>query len=153
MASHTSVTAPPPGVFVPVPTFYEAATPKNPQPALDLATQIEHAIHLARCGITGLVLLGSTGEAIHLSQPERVKLVSAVRNGLDEAGFTDYPIMAGVLTNSSEEAIQACRELKDAGAQWALVLTPGYFGQVSGQQGIVEWFQFVADRSPMPILM
>lgn len=144
---------PPDGVFVPVPTFFKPASKDTIQPAIDIETQVAHSIHLAKSGITGLVLLGSTGEAIHLSKKERFDLVSGVRKGLEAAGFKDYPIMAGVLTNSVEEVLEWCADFAEAGAQWALVLAPGYFGAAATQQNIIDWYTIVADRSPLPVLM
>ncbi|KMQ81336.1 dihydrodipicolinate synthase, partial [Lasius niger] len=96
-----ATTTPPGGIFVPVPTFFkEKAQHPSLQPAIDIQTQVAHSLHLAKSGVAGLVLLGSTGEAIHMSSMERVELISGVRKGLDEAGFTAYPILSGVLVNS-----------------------------------------------------
>lgn len=149
-----SALIPPQGVYVPVPTFYDsAATSSSSQPAVDVQTQTDHAVFLAKAGIRGLVLLGSTGEAIHLNRSERRDLVSGVRKGLDAAGHKDYPIMAGVLTNGIDETLEWLQDFADAGAQWGLVLVPGYFGGGAGQEGIEAWFRTVADRSPIPILM
>lgn len=64
---------------------------------LDLATQAAHAIHLAKCGVRGIVLLGSTGEAVMISSEERKSLVSHVRQELESAGFEGYPIIAGMV--------------------------------------------------------
>lgn len=145
---------PPDGVFVPVPTFFEAEA-KSPslQPAIDVATQVAHSVHLAKSGITGLVLMGSTGEAVHMSSAERSDMISGVRKGLDEAGYKDYPIMAGVLVNSIDETLEWLHDAHKAGAQWGLVLAPGYFGGAATQDNLVEWFTIIADKSPLPILM
>ncbi|KAF4995463.1 hypothetical protein FDECE_12786 [Fusarium decemcellulare] len=150
MASRT----PPDGVFVPVPTFFKAkAEAPALQPAVDVATQAAHSVHLAKSGITGLVLMGSTGEAIHMNSQERIDLISGVRKGLDEAGYNDYPIMAGVLINSVDEALEWLRDAKKAGAQWGLVLAPGYFGGAATQANLVEWYTLVADNSPLPVVL
>ncbi|KAK7424132.1 hypothetical protein QQZ08_008738 [Neonectria magnoliae] len=145
---------PPDGVFVPVPTFFQAEA-KSPslQPAIDVPTQVAHSIHLAKSGITGLVLMGSTGEAIHLSSAERVEMISGVRKGLNEAGHKDYPIMAGVLVNSVDEVFEWLQDAHKAGAQWGLVLAPGYFGGAANQDNLIEWYTLVADKSPLPILV
>jgi len=152
-----SVPIPPPGVYVPVPTFYrstaEARSAGLLQAKVDVETQTAHSIFLAKAGIEGLVLLGSTGEAIHLNRQERLDLVSGVRRGLDDAGFRDYPIMAGVLTNGVDETLEWLRDYAEAGAQWGLVLVPGYFGVGADQEGIKEWYTIIADNSPIPILM
>ena len=144
---------PPDGVFVPVPTFFKPASPSTVQAAVDVETQVKHSIHLAKNGIRGLVLLGSTGEAIHLSRAERFDLISGVRKGLTEAGFPDYPIVAGVLINSVEEALEWLGNAKKAGAQWGLVLAPGYFGGAANQENLRERYTLVADASPIPIMM
>jgi 2-keto-3-deoxy-L-rhamnonate aldolase len=150
-------TAPPLGVFVPVPTFFrpaaEAAPSGSLQSKVDVETQVNHSVFLAKTGIKGLVLLGSTGEAIHLNRAERLELVAGVRKGLDDAGFPDYPIMAGVLTNGIDETLEWLEDYKKAGAQWGLVLVPGYFGVSADQESIREWFTIIADNSPLPILM
>lgn len=146
--------SPPTGVFVPVPTFFKPQSASNSlQPAVDVQTQIEHSVFLAQNGVRGLVLLGSTGEAIHMSRQERIDVIAGVRKGLTEAGFPDYPIMAGTLINSVDETLEWLEDFKKAGAQWGLVLAPGYFGAAASQEGIREWYTVVADRSPLPVLM
>jgi 2-keto-3-deoxy-L-rhamnonate aldolase len=153
MASSTS---PPKGVFVPVPTFFKPASASaahDIEAKLDVESQVLHSVLLAKAGITGLVLLGSTGEAVHLSRSERYALVAGVREGLARAGFPDYPIMAGVLTNGVDETLDWLEDYAKAGAQWGLVLVPGYFGPAVDQANIKEWFTVVADKSPLPILM
>ncbi|KAJ4290049.1 hypothetical protein N0V88_006553 [Collariella sp. IMI 366227] len=54
-------------------------------------------LFLASLGVTSLMLLSSTGEAVHLTRAKRSNLVSSVRKGLTKAGFGNYSIMAGVL--------------------------------------------------------
>lgn len=88
-----------------------------------------------------------------MSRQERFDLVSGVRKGLNEAGFPEYPIMAGVLINSVDEVLEWLQDFKKAGAQWGLVLAPGYFGAAANQENIREWYTLVADNSPIPILM
>lgn len=146
---------PPDGILVPSPTFYKphANSPSSHHPEVDIAAQVAHTVHLARSGITGVVLLGSTGEAIHLTRQERFDLVAGVRKGVEDAGFKDYPIMAGVLCNSTHESLEWLEDFKKAGAQWGLVLAPGYFGQAGSQDGLKEWYTIVADNSPLPILI
>ncbi|KAK1238749.1 hypothetical protein MKX07_004325 [Trichoderma sp. CBMAI-0711] len=146
---------PPPGVFVPVPTFFKPAAASDDvfEPTVDIETQVAHTVFLAKAGITGLTILGSTGEAVHLSRKERYDLVAGVRAGLNDAGFANYPIMAGVLTNSVGETVEWLQDYAKAGAQWGLVLAPGYFGKAVNQQNLIDWFTVVADRSPIPILI
>jgi 2-keto-3-deoxy-L-rhamnonate aldolase len=150
------VTSPPSGVYVPVPTFFlPKSSPQytSTSTPLDPATQSAHSLHLARNGITGLVVLGSTGEAVHLSNPERTSVLKNIRQTFESNGFPDYPLIAGTASQNVEEVLQQLGAAKDVGIQWGLVLVPGYFASASTQEGIVEWFRAVADESPIPIMV
>lgn len=151
-----AATPPPKGIYVPVPTFFvsQSATNYNSSaPPLDLTTQAKHAIHLAKCGIRGLVVLGSTGEAIMITNSERTTLLKHLREELEKAGFKDYPIIAGTATQSIAETVQLLAAAKEAGSQWGLVLAPGYFAPMVSQEGLVAWYSAIADQSPIPVMM
>lgn len=149
--------APPPsGIYVPVPTFFAGKAASNYDaaiPPLDLEAQGAHAVYLAKAGIRGLVILGSTGESVHIHPRDRKALLRGVRDAVEKAGFKDYPIIAGTATHSIEETVEQLVDAKEAGAQWGMVLVPGYNSAVTAQEGIVQWFTVVADRSPIPILV
>lgn len=147
---------PPPGIYVPVPTFFVSRKASNYSPVappLDLETQAKHALHLAKSGIRGLVILGSTGEAVAITSRERSQLLQHVRGELDKANFKDYPIVAGTYTQGIEDTIQQLQISKDAGAQYGLVLAPGYFATALNQEGIKDWYNAIAERSPIPIMV
>lgn len=147
---------PPAGVYVPVPTFFVSRTAHNYNAVaapLDLETQARHSLHLAKSGITGLVVLGSTGEAVHLSNKERFEVLSAVRKAFDEGGFKEYPLIAGTAAQNIEEVVEQLKSAREAGCQWGLCLVPGYFAGASTQEGIIQWFTAVADQSPIPVMM
>jgi len=71
------------------------------------------------------VVLGSTGEAVHLSNKERFNVLSAVRKAFDDEGFKEYPIIAGTAAQNIEEVIEQLKSAKEAGCQWVFVLCPG----------------------------
>ncbi|KAI1362315.1 dihydrodipicolinate synthase [Xylaria arbuscula] len=147
---------PPPGIYVPVPTFFVGDRATNYDPVampLDIDTQIAHSVYLAEAGIKGLVILGSTGEAVHLTNKERFEVLSGVRQGLEKKGFKDYPILAGTATQNIEETVEQLKSAKEAGSQWGMCLAPGYFAGASTQTGIIHWFTAVANLSPIPILI
>ncbi|KAI0472811.1 aldolase [Xylariaceae sp. FL0804] len=147
---------PPPGVYVPVPTFYvgkQAASYDPVAAPLDPETQAAHGLYLARAGIKGLVVLGSTGEAIHLTSAERDAVLAGLRRAFDDAGFPGYPLIAGTAAQNVEETVAQLRGAADAGAQWGLCLAPGYFAAASSQEGVARWFEAVADRSPIPVMI
>ncbi|KAI1494446.1 hypothetical protein F5X96DRAFT_676420 [Biscogniauxia mediterranea] len=128
---------------IPPPLGIKNASNYNPVAApVDNDTQVAYSLYLAKAGITGLVLFGSTGEAIHVTNDERARAISASRKALDEAGFEGYPKTAGTLEAA-----------KQAGAQWSVCLVPGYFAAATSQEGIIDWFTAIADRSPLPIMI
>ncbi|KAI0386933.1 aldolase [Hypomontagnella monticulosa] len=131
------------------------ASPPPPRdiPPVDIDTQVAHSLYLARAGIKGLVILGSTGEAIHLTNKERFEVLHGVRQAFEREGFKDYPIIAGTATQNIEETVEQLKGAEEAGAQYGLCLVPGYFAGASTQEGILRWFTAVADRSPIPIMI
>lgn len=157
ISTTSEMSSPPPaGIYVPVPTFFvpKSSSPHTAAaPAVDLPTQASHALHLARSGIRGLVLLGSTGEAVHLTRTERTEVITFVRDALGKAGFAGYPLIAGTASNSIEETVDMLSDAGSAGAGWGLVLAPGFFAGAASEEGIRGWYEAVADRSPIPILM
>lgn len=76
-----------------------------------------------------------------------------VRAELERQGYKDYPLIAGTASQSIAETLQHLKDSKDAGAQWGLCLAPGYFASTVSQDGIRRWFEAVADKSPMPIMV
>src|SRR5271163_949958 len=95
--STSMAAAPPPGVYVPVPTFFSrsASNYNSIAAPLDLKTQAAHAIHLAKCGIKGLVILGSAGEAVGLTSRERFLVLSSVRMHLKGQGLKTIRSLRG----------------------------------------------------------
>lgn len=156
--SQLNISIPENGVWVPVPTFFAATDPakssqQNITPKLDLAAQAKHSVHLAKSGITGIVLLGSTGEVVHITRQERNELISGVRSALDKEGFKEFPLMAGTTSFTVDETIELLSDASLSGAQYGLVLAPGYFSPQVSQANITAWYKAVADGSRIPILM
>ncbi|KAF2716910.1 aldolase [Polychaeton citri CBS 116435] len=150
-------TSPPPaGIYVPVPTFFAkegTAAYDAASPPLDLQTQSEHSVFLAKGGVKGLVILGSSGEAVHVRNAERKELIKSQRKALDDAGFQDREIIAGTATQNIDDTIEMIKGDAEAGAKWSMVLTPGYFATATTQLGIQKWFEAVADKAAIPILI
>lgn len=155
-SSGAQASPPPQGIYVPVPTFFakEGSSNYDPvSPPLDLETQSEHSLFLVKGGVKGLVILGSTGEAIFIRDRERHELIKSQRKALDDAGYKDRPIIAGTASQNIEDTVELIKDSQAAGAEYAMVLGPGYFAPATSQTGLQKWFEAVADRSPIPILM
>ena len=101
------------------------------------------------------LLSGTMGEAHHLSPDERVTLIKAVRTALDEAGYTDVPIIAGTGSGSTRETIQLSKEAAEAGADYAIVILSGYFAGalVNNRKALKAFWSEVAEKSPIPVII
>lgn len=137
-----------PGVYVPTLTFFH-----NESEDLDLDTIARHAVRLAKAGVAGLTTQGSNGEAVHLSHEERKLVTKATRNALDRAGYSNLPVIVGCGSQSTRETVELCREALQSGGDYALVLPPSYYKSMYAATSLVEFFQDVADRSPVPIVI
>merc|ERR1712000_508791 len=139
-----------PGVYVPTMCFFEAKTEE-----IDTTTIAQHAVRLARAGVTGLATQGSNGEAVHLTHAERYTVTATTRRALNENGFSHLPIIVGCGSQSTRETIEYCREAYEAGGDYALVLPPSYYATLfaPASETILNYFTTVADSSPIPILI
>ncbi|KAH0365793.1 aldolase, partial [Aureobasidium melanogenum] len=146
----------PAGIYVPVPTFFtqqSGSASSLSTVSLDLTAQTQHSLFLVNRGIKGLVILGTTGEAVSVTLTERKRLLASQRKALDAEGFQDTPIIAGTTAQSVADTLEQIKHSKDAGAQYALVLAPGYFASLATQAGLNAWYEAVADQSDLPILI
>jgi 4-hydroxy-2-oxoglutarate aldolase len=100
-------------------------------------------------GIAGIVVLGSNGEAVLMSDAEADRAVAAVRAAMPR-GRT---LIAGTGRESTAATIEATRRAAKAGADVALVRTPSYYKSQMTTDVFVRHFTAVADASPIPILL
>jgi len=119
MPNPSSKSAPPPiGIYVPAVLFFD----ENDE--LDVRAIKSHVLRLAEGGVTGILVQGSNGEAQFLSHEERKAAIKLTRDTLDENGFQDTIVIAGTGAQSTKETRKLNSDAKEAGAAFALVLTP-----------------------------
>lgn len=120
----------------------------------DVPTFEKHVVRMAQAGV-GLVLSGSMSEAHHLTPDERVTLIKAARSALDQAGLTQVPIIAGTGVGSTRESISLSKQAAAAGADYAIVITSGYYaGALAGNTAALKaFFTDIADASPIPVMI
>lgn len=95
-----------------------------------------------------VVLAGTNGEAITLSADEKSRLVTLTREVAVDAGRPDLPITLGCGGGCTRDVIAETRLAAEAGADFALVLTPSYFHFAMSSDAIVAFFEEV--RSDFP---
>jgi 4-hydroxy-tetrahydrodipicolinate synthase len=98
-------------------------------------------------GIHFLVPVGTTGESPTLSLEERVRIVEIVA---DEANGR-APILAGAGGYDTNEVIHAAAEMKRAGADGLLSVTP-YYNKPT-QEGLFQHYRAIAESTTLPIIV
>ncbi|KAF7728844.1 hypothetical protein EC973_005470 [Apophysomyces ossiformis] len=134
------------GVFVPIPTFFDS------NENLDIPSLEKHIKMLARTGISGIIFLGSMGEAAHLTLEEREQVIRAGCQFVKKEN-PSFKIIAGASAPSARQTIQLCKNAADAGAEFALVLPPSYYRTCMDNQAVMTYFSAVADSSPIPLII
>lgn len=82
-------------------------------------------------------------------------MISASREALDEAGFKTLPLLVGTGTGSAKESVKLCVEAKKAGADYVIVIPPGYFAFAYGRdkKALISFFEHVFEGSPLPVMI
>ncbi len=103
--------------------------------------------HVLAGGVHGLLALGSTGETASLDETSRRKVLAAVV----EAGSGRVPVLCGVAQSHLAAAIAEVEAAAKLGAGVALVAPPFYYPMSQG--ALVEFYQRLAERSPLPLML
>src|SRR5687768_8435359 len=99
--------------------------------------------------LTGLVVLGSNGEAAQLDDAEADRVVEIVRERVP----SDRPLIAGTGRESTRATIAATRRAAAAGVDAVLVRTPSFFKSQMTSDVFVRHYTDVAEASPVPVLL
>jgi 4-hydroxy-2-oxoglutarate aldolase len=131
------------GVYLPV------TTPFGPDGEVDAAALSANLRRWAAHPIAGVLVGGSTGEAVLLDPPEILVTVRAAREALP----ADRMLIAGTGRQSTRATIRASREAAGAGADAVLVHPPSYYRAQMTPEALRLHFWEVADSSPVPVLL
>ena len=101
-------------------------------------------------GITGFVVLGSTGESPLLAENERDALIAASRDAIGP----ERALLVGVPAQATVLAIQQSERAAALGADGVLVLSPHYFSRAFADPAVqLMHYLTVADASPLPVII
>ncbi len=131
------------GIYPPLPTFFDK------QDELDLVILRRHIQRLAKTGLAGYVVMGTNGEAVHLTKEERAQVIETARTTAGE----QVPILAGCGEQSTRATIANCQQAASSGADVVLVLPPFYFKGRMDSRALVVHYHTVADYSPLPVVI
>lgn len=103
----------------------------------------------SRTPVSGIVVLGSTGEAILLSDQERRDVLEAAR----EAAAPGKVLIAGTGVESAVETLHLTEYAAELGYDVAMVRTPHYYKKQMQPANLLAFYRTVADRSPLPVII
>jgi len=131
------------GVFPPIPT------PFDRRGAIDFEALASHIHFLSSFHLSGYVILGSNGEAVHQTFEERIALLEASRALIPQ----DRLLIAGTGCLSTHETIELSQRAEGCGANAVLVLPPSYYRGRMTLQALVRHFHAVADALNIPLIV
>ncbi len=123
-------------------------TPFNADGSLDEAALRETARFMIGQGVHGLVVGGSSGEGYTLATEE---LRRSIDIAVDEAAGR-IPVIAGVITNSTRDAIRRVQAIEDSGV-CALQVTPPSYIYKTDEDSMRRHFDEIGQASELPILI
>lgn len=129
--------------------FPAVTTPFYPDGAV-YYKKIEHNIdRYSRTPITGMVVLGSTGEAVMLSDQERRDVLKVSV----DATTPEKVLIAGTGAESVTETLKLTEYAATLKYDVALVRTPHFYRPQMKPEALLGFYRMVADRSPLPVLL
>jgi len=102
---------------------------------------------LITSGVHGLTPLGSTGEFAYLNNAQRLTVVQATI----EAAGRRVPVIAGVASTSTADAVAQARAYQKLGADGILAILEAYFPLQDAQ--IESYFRAIADAVDIPVVI
>ena len=103
----------------------------------------------SRTPVAGIVVQGSTGEAILLSDQERRDVLKTAL-----AAAAPHKVMvAGTGIESAEETLRLTEYAAELGYDAAMVRTPHYYKKQMLPANLLAFYRTVADRSALPIII
>ncbi len=112
--------------------------------------KLEHNVErYSRTPAAGLVVLGSTGESVMLSDDERREVLKVAR----EATAPNKVLIAGTGIESAIETLRLTEYAAKLGYDAALVRTPHFYKKQMLPANMLAFYRTVADRSPLPVLI
>ncbi len=112
--------------------------------------KLEHNVErYSRTPVAGIVVQGSTGEAIMLSDQERRDVLKCAR----QAAAPNKVLIAGTGIESANETLRLTEYATELGYDVAMVRTPHYYKKQMLPANMLAFYRTIADRSPLPVII
>jgi 4-hydroxy-2-oxoglutarate aldolase len=131
------------GILLPLTTVF------TDDDRIDLAKLRKNIAAYNKTGVRGYVMLGSTGERVHLDEREYLQVIETSRDAVP----SDFAFIVGAGQQSTTGTINEIRKAAQAGADAVLVITPHYYRPAIHQNALIDYYNAVADASSVPLLL
>ncbi len=131
------------GIFPPI------TTPFHPDGEVYYKKIEANVERYSRTPVAGIVVLGSTGEAILLSDQERRDVLKTAL----AAAAPNKVMIAGTGIESAKETLRLTEYAAGLGYDAAMVRTPHYYKKQMLPANLLAFYRTVADRSALPIII
>jgi 4-hydroxy-2-oxoglutarate aldolase len=131
------------GVFVPI------STPFDESEEVDFPALIFNVERYAASGVLGYLALGSNGENRSLTEEEKFLVLECIIRHKRP----DQVVMAGATYDAQRDTESFLVRAADFGADFGLILSPGYFRKLMTEEVLFRYFETLADTSPIPLLL
>lgn len=129
--------------------FAAVTTPFYPDERIYVRKIEANMARYSRSLLAGMVVLGSTGEAVMLDDAESAEVLKAAA----DAAAPEKVLVAGV----GRESVRTTLALAETAARCrydaVLVRPPSYYAGQMTAAAVLNYFRSVADRSPLPVLL
>ncbi|MGN6806399.1 MAG: 4-hydroxy-tetrahydrodipicolinate synthase [Trinickia sp.] len=122
-------------------------TPMTPDEEIDeqgLRTLVDKLIE---AGVHGLFVLGTNGEFISLSEPEKLRIA---RIAVDQAR-SRVPVIAGTGAYATRDVIALNRKMEDVGVDAVSVITPYFNGATQAE--LFTHYERIARATALPVML
>src|SRR5438270_5950616 len=131
------------GIFPPI------TTPFYPEGNVYFKKLEANVERYSRTPVAGLVVLGSTGESVMLSDAERREVFKSARDAVAPSKV----LIAGSGMESAVETLRLTEYAAEVGYDAALIRTPHFYRKQMHPANLLAFYRTVADHSPLPVLM
>lgn len=129
-------------------SYTVAVTPFTPDgSAVDLAALRDFLDWQLEVGVPGIIMLGSTGEFLTITEDERAAIVDTTVSHI--AGR--MPVLVGTMNAYTPTAVRQSRQAEDLGADGLMILPPYYYTPTDNE--VERYYGAISEAVSVPIML